>query len=298
MPRQPSGEQWSICSHNYEAVIVEVGGGLRTCTDDGRALVDGYPADERCAGGAGQVLAPWPNRIRDGRWSLDGADQQLALSEPAAGNAIHGLTRWRTWTLEKRSAEAVTVSCQVDPQPGYPCSLLLTTTWSVSADGLAARHVAVNNGSIPAPFGLGVHPYLMVEGVGADDVTLEFAADTALETDDRGLPVRDYVVAGSGVDYRAGRQIGPSKLDTAFTGGISGARVSAGGHGVELTAEESFGWLQVYTGDTLPAPRRRRSVAVEPMTCPPDALNSRRDLVVLEPDQQWAGSWSLRAFTR
>jgi len=297
MVRQPSGEQWPIAAAGYVAVIVELGGGLRSCEAGGQPIVDGYAAEEKCAGGAGQVLAPWPNRVRDGKWDWEGVGHQLALSEPAAHNAIHGLTRWRPWTLVSRSADSVTVQCQVDPQPGYPFSVLVSTTWSLSADGLAARHSAVNNGREPAPFGLGVHPYLMVNGVGADDLVLQVPADTALRTDDRGLPVEEYAVAGSDVDYRAGHRIGPARIDTAFTGGVSGARVSAGGRGVELTLDDSFRWLQVFTGDTLPADRRRRSVAVEPMTCPPDAFNSRRDVVVLQPDQQWQGAWGLRAVT-
>ncbi len=295
MPRQPSGEQWTLHGGDYEAVVVEVGGGLRSCTDGGRPIVDGYGAAERCAGGAGQVLAPWPNRVRDGKWSWDGADQQLALSEPMAGNAIHGLTRWRTWTLSERTADSVTVNCQVDPQPGYPGSLLLTTQWRVSGDGLCVQHTALNNGPAATPFGLGVHPYLMVDGADVDDLELQLAAETALRTDERGLPVGGYRVAGTDVNYRAGRRIGTAVLDTAFTGGVTGARISAGERGVALTVDAAFGWLQVFTGDTLPGTRRRRSVAIEPMTCPPDALNSRRDLVVLQPEESWQGSWSLRA---
>jgi aldose 1-epimerase len=52
--------------------------------------------------------------------------------------------------------------------------------------------------------------------------------------------------------------------------------------------------VQVYTGDKLEKGRRRTAVAVEPMTCPPDALRSGKDIVVLEPGQHWAGSWRLR----
>ena len=62
---------------------------------------------------------------------------------------------------------------------------------------------------------------------------------------------------------------------------------------LELAADESWPWLQVYTGDGLPEGRRRRSLAVEPMTCPPNALADGADLVVLEPGEDWAGTWTL-----
>jgi aldose 1-epimerase len=192
----------------------------------------------------------------------------------------------------------VTVSCQLDPQPGYPCSVLISTTWSVSIDGLRAQHSVVNNGATVAPFGVGIHPYLLVDGVPVDELELEFTAQTGLRTDERGLPVEDFAVAGSPADFRTPRRIGETQLDTAFTGGISGARVTAGDRGVELTLSPEFRWLQLFTGDTLPADRRRRSLAVEPMTCPPDAYNSGRHLVTLAPDETWQGEWGLRAVSR
>lgn len=295
MSRPPSGDQWVIAVGDSRVVIVELGGGVREYVAGDRAVLDGYGVEEMCTGGAGQVLAPWPNRVRDGRWSWRDADQQLPLTEPAAANAIHGLVRWRPWILVARTPDTVRVQCQIDPQPGYPGSVLLETVWSVSDRGLRAEHSARNTGAAPTPFGLGVHPYLVVPGVAVDDLLLEVPAETALRTDERGLPVGEYPVAGAPVDYRAGRQIGSATLDTAFTGGVSHARLSTrDGGGVELSLGDGFRWVQVYTGDTLPIGRRRRSVAVEPMTCPPDALNSGRDLVVLEPDESWTGSWTLR----
>ena len=63
---------------------------------------------------------------------------------------------------------------------------------------------------------------------------------------------------------------------------------------IDLSVDRNFPYLQVYTGDGLEKGRRRTSVAIEPMTCPPDALRSGKDLVILEPGQHWAGSWRLR----
>jgi aldose 1-epimerase len=60
-----------------------------------------------------------------------------------------------------------------------------------------------------------------------------------------------------------------------------------------LGVDKQWPWLQVYSGDTLPEGQRRRSLAVEPMTCPANALATGTDLLVLEPSADWAGSWML-----
>ena len=99
----PSGEQFEIVAGDYRAVAVEAGGGLRELTYAGRPLVEGYPPEALADGGRGQVLAPWPNRVRDGRWTWEGRELQLALSEPATGNASHGLVRWAGWGATERA---------------------------------------------------------------------------------------------------------------------------------------------------------------------------------------------------
>src|SRR3712207_4471121 len=98
-----SGTQWTIEAGGHRAVIVEVGGGLRTYTVDGEDIVDGYGPDELAPASAGQVLAPWPNRIRDGRYTFGGEEHQLALSEAPRHNAIHGLVSWVRWRLDRKS---------------------------------------------------------------------------------------------------------------------------------------------------------------------------------------------------
>ena len=68
----PSGAQWTIAADGHEATIVEVGGGLRDYRAGGTEVLYGFAEDEICPGSAGQILAPWPNRIRDGQYTFDG----------------------------------------------------------------------------------------------------------------------------------------------------------------------------------------------------------------------------------
>jgi galactose mutarotase-like enzyme len=100
----PSGEQIEIVAGDQQAVVVEVGGGLRSYSAGGRELVDGYGADERSSSGRGQALIPWPNRLQDGSYEFDGRRHQLPLNEPEHRNAIHGLVRWAAWTASRARA--------------------------------------------------------------------------------------------------------------------------------------------------------------------------------------------------
>jgi aldose 1-epimerase len=296
----PSGEQWTISSGEHEAVLVEVGGGLRSYRVGGVDVVDGYEVGEICPGGAGQQLMPWPNRIRDGRYRFDGADMQLSLSEPDRHNAMHGLVRWARWHVIAAAADKLTIGYDLPPQPGYPWELRLQTTWSVDGRGLRAQVGATNLGATASPFGYGSHPYLLPPGGRVDDVLLQVPARNRLLVDGRLLPIGAARVEGGEFDYTQPRRIGTVELDTAFgdvihdSNGASAVELSTvDGKRTTVWADESFHWWQVFTGDTLAGDRHRRAIAVEPMTCPPDAFRSGRDLVVLQPGQTWHGVWGI-----
>lgn len=297
---RPSGAQWSISYGAQEAVVVEVGGGLRRWRVDGDDLLDGFGEDEMCVGAAGQVLAPWPNRIRDGYYQFDGVWYQLSLSEPEKHNAIHGLVQWLPWRLVEHTGSAVTCECTVPAQPGYPWTLLLRSVYALDDTGLAVRHEATNLADSTAPFGLAVHPYLRLPDVPVHDLRLQVPARSRLLTDSRLLPIGAAKTDSTEWDFTAARRIGDMVVDTAFgsvvadeQGGSAVSLTGPDGDGVRLWADGAFRWWQVFTADTLPSPRRRRSVAVEPMTCPPDAFRSGRDVTALEPGDTWQASWHL-----
>ncbi|MDP9434942.1 MAG: aldose 1-epimerase family protein [Actinomycetota bacterium] len=292
----PSGRQLELTSGPARAVVVEVGGGLRSLTLDGRAVLTGYAEHERPVGGRGQHLLPWPNRVRDGRWSWRGQSQQLPLTEPAVGNASHGLGRWGGWEVTEAGTSSAVLRHVVHPQPGWPGRLEATCAWHLAADALTARVTVRSLAAEPLPLGYGAHPYLAPRTALVDDEVLHVPASRRLLTDERGLPVGEEEVDGSPYDFRTPRPVGDLALDTCY-GGLDRRRdgsVAVRFGDVEVWGDEAFRWFQVYSGETLPEPERRRSLAVEPMTCPPDALNSGTDLVVLEPGDVWTGTWGIR----
>jgi aldose 1-epimerase len=300
-PHPPSGEQHEIRHGDQVVVVTEVGATLRAYSAAGLDVLDGFSVDEPSSAGRGQVLAPWPNRLDGGRYAFDGRPGTAAIDEPERGNAIHGLVRWLPWLVAARTDDAVALKCVLHPQPAYPWRLELGLEYRLVANGLEVVARATNASAEAAPFGIGFHPYLTI-GMPVDDVRLTIPASRRLTTNERALPVGEEDVAGTEFDFTVGRSVGATRLDTCFTGlargsdGRSRARLeSAGGERrVEIWADEAFGYLQAYTGDTLePAARRRQAVAIEPMTCPPNAFASGVDVIPLEPGVPWSGAWGI-----
>jgi aldose 1-epimerase len=297
-----SGTQWTIEADGHRAVVVEVGGVLRSYAAGDRDILDGFGTDELAPACAGQVLTPWPNRIRDGHYTFEGSAYQLPLTEPDKHNAIHGLCNWVRWRLAEQTPGAVTLDYHLPAQIGYPWSLELRTRWSVSADGLRCDQQVTNTSDANAPFGYSVHPYLQLPGVAVDDIVLHVPGRIRVLADVRLLPIGAVQVAGTEYDYTEPRRVGAAVLDTTFgnleydADGGSAVTIADPSSDASVTvwADGNFKWWQVFTGDTLSDERHRRSVAIEPMTCPPDAFRSGRDLIVLAPGRTWSATWGIR----
>lgn len=289
---RPSGEQFEIGRGSQRAVVTEVGATLRAYDVDGRAVIDGFEIDEMAHGARGQVLAPWPNRLADGCYRFAGAEQQTPLNEVPRRCSIHGLVRWLPWRPLERTPEAVRLAVLLHPQPGYPWSLSLECSYRLEAEGLHVSLSARNAGSSPAPFGAGFHPYLAAATGRIDDAELELAAEEYLELDERLIPTgRRLPVSGTPFDFRRSRPVGEAVLDVCYP---APERREARFAGRTLWWDKTFRYLQVFSGDTLSSPDRRRGLALEPMTCPGNAFNSGEGTLLLEPGQEWSGTWGIR----
>jgi len=297
----PSGEQFEIAFGDQEAVVVEVGGGLRSYRAAGRELIDGYDAGEMCPSGRGQVLMPWPNRLARGAYAFAGRDLQLPVNEPSTGAAIHGLVRWAAWSVAERDSHRVVVGHDLPPQPGYPFALTIRIEYALSAEGLRVSTTATNVGGDPCPFGAGAHPYLRPGSPIVDPALLHLPARSVLQVEADGMPVGDAPVEGTEFDFLRPRPLGGTTLDHCFTDlqpgddGLTRVRFAStadSGAGVTLWVDEAYPYLMLYTGDDRPDVSRR-SMAIEPMTCPPQAFRTGRDVVRLESGDSFRGNWGL-----
>lgn len=294
-----TGEQLEITHGPARAVVTTAGAGLRAFEVAGVPYVETY--DDEPPMGAGAVLVPWPNRVAAATWSRDGEVHHLDATEAARGNAIHGLVRRAQWTVVAQTESAVTLQVAVDGAPGWPYPFRTSISYELSGQGLEITHVVENRGEQDMPFGVGTHPYPRPGNVDVDDCVLTLAARTVLPVDlDTMIPNGDPIeVASTDYDFSTGRPLRDVELDTAFGGckpgddGLVRHAVTHHGGGVEVWADPAFGWVQVFTPGEYPG-KGARAVAIEPMTCPPDALNSGVDLLWLSADESWTGRWGIR----
>ena len=298
--------EYEIAAGDYTAVVIPRGAALRTLTFRGRDLVVPFAAGGPIPDYRGVIAAPWPNRIADGRYAFDGAEHRLPLNEPERGCALHGLAFGRDWRLVDADGRSVTLALDLAAAPGYPFRLRLEASYTLDDGGLAWEVAALNTGRTTAPYGVCPHPYLLAGESPLDEWELEVPAGTFLEvTPDRLLPVGTREVEGHAFDFRRPRRIGATEIDHAFTGiqfdGAGSARVEVwdpAGTGVAMEWDASCPWLQVHTADKEPPVPTRLGLAVEPMTCPPDAFNSGTDLVRLAPGEERRTRWRIVGLTR
>lgn len=297
---QPTGEQYVIARGDATAVVTEVAASLRAYRVGGVDLVQPYPDGMATPFAAGIILMPWPNRVADGRWSLQGEPQQLDLTEPGRSNAIHGLLRFTGYRLIERAAGSVTLGATVFPQHGYPFHLETSVRYELVDDGLSVTHGVRNLSSTAAPVGSGAHPFLTIGDVPADELVLTVHASTYFDVDARLLPHGELPVDGTRYDLRAGARLGDLDLDTAFGAvetvrGASAALRAPDGREVRLVQDGAHPYVQVFTTGSFPTEHGPGlAVAIEPMTAAPDALNSGLGLAWVEPGATWTASWGIR----
>jgi aldose 1-epimerase len=229
---------------------------------------------------------------------FDGQTHQLPIDEIAHTNAIHGLVRWVPWTVREQDGHRVVVEHVLHPRPGYPFTLAVAVEYELSATGLTVRTTATNVGTFPCPYGSGSHPYVTVGTPTVDEALLRLPAAAVLRTDERALPVETVPLVDGDLDFRHRRRIGSSKLDHCFTqfdrddAGIARVALDDGDRrGLTVWFDDSYQYVMVYTGDA--ADVGRRGLAVEPMTCAPNAFRSGDGLLRLEPAESHRGVWGI-----
>jgi aldose 1-epimerase len=292
----PTGAQFELRRGRQRLVVTEIGAGVRSWTVGDRELLATFDDGAYDAAFAGRVLVPWPNRVDDGRYTFDGVEHRLELSEPERGNALHGLVLQSRWRGVRTSARRVSLSYTLAPRAGFPFELALAVSYELASGGVVMTVHATNVGAERAPFGAGFHPYLMAGATDVDDMVLEIPARMRVPVDERLLPTGPATpVEGTELDFRAPRRLGALRVDACFAelgrspAGVARVRLGTNSGPGQLTVwmDERFRFVQVFTADA--------AIAVEPMTCAPDAFNSGDGLVVLEPGASFTGRCGLIA---
>lgn len=292
------------------AVISQTGAALLEYTVGDRPVVLGMEAFD------GAVLAPWPNRIADGRYDFRGRSHQLPITEPSRRTALHGLVASTVWDVADRDETSAILRTTIEPSAGYPFELTLTVTYTLREDAIAIVAHASNSGTQSAPFAFGFHPWIHPGAATVDEAQLLIPAQTWFPVDDRLIPIEErpfnsgsFIPTDHGPDeascivckdFRALRVLRDSVLDDTFgsprraTDGWSYAHLrGADDRTVVVGMNESFRAWQVCTGDELAPPLRRSAIAIEPMSCPPNAFATGSDHDVIQPQGELSVEWSI-----
>lgn len=290
MTKHPTGEQFLISSGRYTAVVTEVGATLRSLTVDGAQVLWTFGEDEAPRGSMGRQLLPWPNRIRDGRYTFEGVSRQLPITEVERLTALHGLGESRPWNLSECTDDSVTLTTTYYPQPGWDGILEARITHRLDDEGLTVIMEAANLGRVAFPFGYGAHPYIAAD-LSTARLTIPFRRELRVDAE-RLLPLSLGPVSAEH-DFTLGRVVGDTTFDTAFVDPVDvwEITVESRGRRVTMWADDSLPWAQVFT------PPSRDALAIEPMTCGPDAFNlgpTHDSLRVLQPGEATHSMWGIR----
>jgi len=305
------GPQYLLENDGVRLEVAALAAALRSLSVDGVQLTEPYGRETVAPMGCGMVLAPWPNRVRDAVWQWEGETQLLDVTEPKLHNASHGLLRNTGYALVQRAPTSLTLGALIAPQHGWPFLLDTRVSYELDADGVTVTHEVTNLSERTAPWAVGAHPYFRVGDVPSEELTVTLTGATRLELDERSNPVGVHPVDdGDGsYDLRDGRPARGLTLNTGYgelanrDGRADVAWLTApDGSCTTLWADAAFGWIQAYTPSDFPresadgdhGPGVGLAIALEPMTAPPNALNSGIDLIRLEPGASWAGSWGVR----
>ena len=301
--RKPrTGNQYAIAHGDYAATICELGAKLRRLTFRGTDVVSTFGPDDLTPTCNGYILAPWPNRIKDGEYDFRGHHYEAPVNEchpEPRHNANHGYAYQSPWELVALADDAVTLSLRFPNLDGYPFDVTVTATYALTDEGLTVTVEARNDGGEAAPWALGFHPYLCT---GSDATTTEgldeaaaachlmIKAATHLTVDAGMIPTGAEPVAGTMYDLNDGPSLAGRPFDDAWTdlerdadGTTTVVFTRPDGIVVRLTGDRTINAWQCYTATGAPAAQHPNGVAVEPMTAPANAFRSGDHLVTLEP---------------
>lgn len=267
-------------------------------------IVTGYIGAKGKVGGQGDVLIPFPGRVRDGRYTFAGQSYQMDCNDKEGPNAIHGFLRLILWEVAEQSESSITfcTSLQADEHPGYPFALRASVTYTLNQGGMTCRFTLENIGECAAPVAAGFHPYFTVGSALIDGDTLQVPMAATLQFENllptgQVLPVED-----TPYDFRQPRPIGETPFNTCYLNPIRDPdgllrvrlRPPNGENGITVWMDTALNYIVLYSGDPLPRSHRRRALAIEPMTCGSDAFNHPEwGLITLAPGQTVGGAWGV-----
>jgi aldose 1-epimerase len=236
------------------------------------------------------ALAPYSNRIREGRFSFRGRTVQLPLNFPPERHSIHG----QAWRAAWRPVEVTATTARLEyehPAAAWPWRYRVVQRVTLTPDRLAVALALTNESAEAMPAGLGWHPYF----VRTPRATIAAHVRAVWLTDDEMLPT--ILETSRAADLARGIAVERVALDNCCVGwsGRAGLEWPEAEARLTLIAEPPLDCLVVFT------PPQRPFFCVEPVSHVTDAFNlaaagrSDTGMRILEPGETLRAAVTLQA---
>jgi aldose 1-epimerase len=295
------GEIYKLSLNNASIEVCQVGATLKSLVLNGNEILMGFSDSEIPLFGQGQVLFPFPNRISDGKYLYNGEVLQLPINEVPLNNSIHGLVRWQKWELINHLESSITFKTETIAQPGYPfCVEILLTYSLINSASFYAHFKITNRTKIPVLAGVGFHPYFKLTSP-IDELILHIPAKSYYLLNERKIPIDTKSLKKTSKDFAIEKPIGSLQLDDCYSeleyNHNDLARITLkdprAKKAIYLDVTNHFNHIMVFTADSLKGEFKRNAIAIEPMTCPPNAFNWCPDKVTLLPGTSKTASFRI-----
>ncbi len=289
-------------TEEYLEVLTDFGAGLNNLVvknEKGQliSVIDGYRTEEEVINDhrtafKGSKLSPFPNRILNGTYDFNGKTYQLPINEVGANNNLHALLHNEPFKIigETASEHEAILKLEYDYKgndQGYPFGYSLKLTYQFEKDEISINTEIVNTSNTVIPIGDGWHPYFRFENL--DNVQMKM-----------GQAIRKSSNSGNKLNGSHGfeqlRAIGQDSLDDCFeVNGADSFSIQLIDEQQDLELEiwqesesQKYKYFQIYT------PPTRKSIAIEPVTCVPNAFNTGEGLIILKPNEKVSMSFGIK----
>ena len=256
---------------------------------------------------AGCRLTPFPGRTAYAQFKWKGETYKLVNNVSWAPHALHGFLQDKEWTFE--SFESDNDSCTAifscdwpGAFTGFPFPYRAVNEITFTGESVTITSRVQNIGKAELPYSEGWHPYFML-GEKIDNLTMTLPRTSLALLDSADLPTGNFKEDMRFVD---GRKIGDEFIndcfclekevtqlkatDSDFINNVH-AELESDRYTLDIWQKagvEQYNAIQIYT------PPDRMSIAIEPMTSEPDALNHQRGLIVIQPGEERTFTFGFR----
>ena len=281
-----------LSSGDYRAVVSPQGGSIKTLTYRNQEIIT-VPLPVADFAFVGSAIAPWVNRLADASWSLDGVTYRGEITEAKHHNGLHGLSVRRDFEVELATETEVCFAYQFGSDEVYPFKVVFRVSYQLSSDGLRVTFSTENLDTKRVPITFGTHPYFAVDA----DSKLKVNAKTAAINDERQLPVGKQSIESIGLKNGEFAAFVDLPLDDCILDfeGLPETHLSrpALGLNVKVSSDANLPYQMLFVRGPKFAGENPVTVAIEPQSSPANALRTGDDLVWLDPQQIFSGSWAV-----